>query len=282
MMDVASELGLNNFGGERFHHTHTLLHHQTDFLCPALPDPNNNAEKPVEKPAPVPVQSKSLLAPSQPEKYSLRPRSLQVRLETELRRRGVAPPTLVPCGREPPVVAPRARRAAVDKTKHKPPPLSKYRRKTANARERSRMREINTAFETLRRAVPQLPNTPSAAAVAAARSCEKLTKITTLRLAMNYIEALTQILRDKTPMAEPSPSVSITPGLSFCESSGSELGEYATCSDLLSDDASTLAGDPIDTFDDIIGVGGDGFDMLLESDGESLQFHSDLSEQSTP
>lgn len=39
-------------------------------------------------------------------------------------------------------------------TKNRPPPLSKYRRKTANARERSRMKEINSAFETLRKAVP--------------------------------------------------------------------------------------------------------------------------------
>lgn len=38
--------------------------------------------------------------------------------------------------------------------KQRPPPLSKYRRKTANARERSRMKEINSAFETLRKAVP--------------------------------------------------------------------------------------------------------------------------------
>ena len=39
-------------------------------------------------------------------------------------------------------------------SKQRPPPLSKYRRKTANARERSRMKEINFAFETLRKAVP--------------------------------------------------------------------------------------------------------------------------------
>lgn len=41
-----------------------------------------------------------------------------------------------------------------DNIKQKPASLSKYRRKTANARERSRMREINLAFETLRKAVP--------------------------------------------------------------------------------------------------------------------------------
>lgn len=71
-------------------------------------------------------------------------------------------------------------------------PLSKYRRKTANARERSRMREINQAFEALRRCVPQwaaAPCTPQQ---------EKLTKITTLRLAMKYIGSLTAALRDPT------------------------------------------------------------------------------------
>lgn len=64
-------------------------------------------------------------------------------------------------------------------------PLSKYRRRSANARERSRMREINEAFETLRRMV--------------SRGCEnqdeKTTKISTLRLAMGYIAALSDALR---------------------------------------------------------------------------------------
>nr|SVF01458.1 taxi A [Mesoveloidea williamsi] len=38
--------------------------------------------------------------------------------------------------------------------KRKSVPLSKYKRKNANARERCRMREINEAFESLRRAIP--------------------------------------------------------------------------------------------------------------------------------
>lgn len=67
-----------------------------------------------------------------------------------------------------------------NKSKRKAAPLSKYRRKNANARERSRMREINEAFETLRRAVPSQD--------------EKLTKIATLRLAMSYISALSEAL----------------------------------------------------------------------------------------
>ncbi|ENN80852.1 hypothetical protein HUJ04_005321 [Dendroctonus ponderosae] len=73
------------------------------------------------------------------------------------------------------------------KGKPKSAPLSKYRRKTANARERNRMREINQAFETLRRVIPHMQ-------APATGSNEKLTKITTLRLAMKYISALSTAL----------------------------------------------------------------------------------------
>ncbi|RWS14637.1 twist-related protein-like protein [Dinothrombium tinctorium] len=100
-------------------------------------------------------------------KYNLRTKSIQNRIETEKKRRNPR--------KEP-------------KPKQRPPPLSKYRRKTANARERNRMQEINEAFEELKRVVPQFP--PNKGPV-----CEKLTKITTLRLAVNYIAALSQILK---------------------------------------------------------------------------------------
>lgn len=91
---------------------------------------------------------------------------------------------------------PRSRRNADDdddvpinskQKKKKAAPLSKYRRKTANARERSRMREINQAFEALRKAVPQM-------ALPHPGANEKLTKITTLRLAMKYISTLSAVL----------------------------------------------------------------------------------------
>lgn len=74
--------------------------------------------------------------------------------------------------------------------KSKAAPLSKYRRKTANARERTRMREINSAFENLRKCVPlSISNgTPTPT------NNEKLTKITTLRLAMKYIRTLNEVL----------------------------------------------------------------------------------------
>ena len=65
-------------------------------------------------------------------------------------------------------------------------PLSKYRRKTANARERHRMKEINDAFSTLREALPRV-NTRRT-------TISGMTKITTLRLAVNYIQVLSNIL----------------------------------------------------------------------------------------
>lgn len=75
------------------------------------------------------------------------------------------------------------------RSKQRTAPLSKYRRKTANARERSRMREINEAFEALRRAVPHLNSNSEVPG-------EKISKIMTLRLAMKYITALSNALQE--------------------------------------------------------------------------------------
>lgn len=82
-----------------------------------------------------------------------------------------------------------------EKPKQKAAPLSKYRRKTANARERTRMREINSAFENLRQSVPVVvAGSPSQS------TNEKLTKITTLRMAMKYITILSDILDNKAEL----------------------------------------------------------------------------------
>lgn len=77
------------------------------------------------------------------------------------------------------------------RTKAKAAPLSRYRRKTANARERYRMRKINNAFDSLRNILP------STLAVKPASTSSSLTKITTLRLAVNYIRALSKVLREE-------------------------------------------------------------------------------------
>ncbi|XP_030641703.1 neurogenic differentiation factor 1 [Chanos chanos] len=64
----------------------------------------------------------------------------------------------------------------------------KLRRMKANARERNRMHGLNDALESLRKVVPCYSKT------------QKLSKIETLRLAKNYIWALSEILRSgKSP-----------------------------------------------------------------------------------
>ncbi|XP_034236149.1 uncharacterized protein LOC117642261 [Thrips palmi] len=82
------------------------------------------------------------------------------------------------------------------------------------------MREINVAFETLRRAVPHT--------AAPACASEKLTKITTLRLAMKYIAALSQAVRE----SQMSPQ----------DDDGVDAADGASCSPLaLADDTSAYA-----------------------------------------
>ncbi|KAK8749578.1 hypothetical protein OTU49_015441, partial [Cherax quadricarinatus] len=100
-------------------------------------------------------------------KYQLRPRSLQSRRRSD------------------------SEWCLQDSLRHKPrpPPLSRYRRKTANARERYRMRQINTAFESLRGVLPSW--------VCSSRAASDMTKITTLRLASAYIRSLQDILDGK-------------------------------------------------------------------------------------
>lgn len=70
------------------------------------------------------------------------------------------------------------------KKKHAREPMdrSRVRRQEANARERNRMHGLNAALESLRKVVPCYSKT------------QKLSKIETLRLAKNYIWALTETL----------------------------------------------------------------------------------------
>jgi hypothetical protein len=74
------------------------------------------------------------------------------------------------------------------KTKERPAPLSKYRRKTANARERQRMHQVNVAFEQLKATIPHHKLNII--------DEKKDTKITTLRCAIDYINSLSDLLAD--------------------------------------------------------------------------------------
>ncbi|XP_001359147.1 helix-loop-helix protein delilah [Drosophila persimilis] len=129
------------------------------------------------------------------EKYSLRQkrqkRCASDEAEQELPDLDLELESLEPAASRP------KKNSSTNKAKTKAPPLSKYRRKTANARERTRMREINTAFETLRHSVPQ-----AITGEVAANASEKLTKITTLRLAMKYIKMLSDAIEDPSYESE--------------------------------------------------------------------------------
>ncbi|KAG0724423.1 Helix-loop-helix protein delilah [Chionoecetes opilio] len=104
-------------------------------------------------------------------KYQLRPRSLQARRRSASDCEWSLQDTL--------------------RHKQRPPPLSRYRRKTANARERYRMRQINTAFESLRGVLPSW--------VCSRRAAADMTRITTLKLASAYIRSLQDILHGNAP-----------------------------------------------------------------------------------
>merc|ERR1711983_488812 len=103
------------------------------------------------------------------DKYKFREASLKKRNEVEFRAKKEGPKKRGP------------------KPRPKPQPMSKYRRKTANLRERQRMGEINVAYEVLRAKIPT-PAQPRNA------RCEKLTKINILHVAINCIRALESIL----------------------------------------------------------------------------------------
>lgn len=229
------------------------------------------------------------------EKYGLRPRTLIKRLQQE---------------RTPEVPKKQQR------SKSRPAPLSKYRRKTANARERHRMREINNAFESLRKALPEDYET---------RVSNTMTKISTLKLAVQYIQALSRVLSEasdtnfyslessRTPEggAKQHYESQVTPALvsnplpgipsqqscflqstvslssssssfaSFSSSSSSTScrGSLSSSSDLeefLSDDSALLE-DSLDVFHDIKPLPGpDPFELLLNEGKENLIFSADF------
>ena len=119
------------------------------------------------------------------DKYTLRACSIQKRIEVEHKAK-----------------QPRKRGP---KPRPKTAPMSKYRRKTANLRERQRMGEINVAFEKLREKLP-CPITLAAKGSpgnggggGGGAKCEKLTKINILHIAINYIRSMENLLETGEP-----------------------------------------------------------------------------------
>ncbi len=98
---------------------------------------------------------------------SLRARSIQKRLETEAKKN------------EPKKRPPRQKNST----------MSKYRRKTANAKERDRMRCVNDAFERLKNILPSTDDEQE-------EEMNKGTKVCTLRYAIQYINSLQKLIDD--------------------------------------------------------------------------------------
>lgn len=175
--------------------------------------------------------------------YNLRQSSVVNRIKSELSRKAPRQP----------------------KPKSKPPPLSKYRRRAANARERSRMQEINEAFENLRSLIPESDTVSTINESISQRqssledtsSSSRKTKIMTLRQAMDYISALRELLRN---------SGEGTPDSGGGASDGGEYPDMSSACSILGNISPTFSGDDgdiivSDSCSDELG--------LLDSEGET-------------
>jgi bHLH factor len=170
---------------------------------------------------------------------------------------------------------------------------------------------MNIAFEALRKVVPEFPSIDDED-----KQNSKLTKITTLRLAVNYIAALTQILKQSEAdeiantdsnnfksaqtdvndnkleidnLSITQTAMSLLAGLPFDDSlllhrpSSCGSSDLPSCSSPSTTETESLQSLeslksscwPDFSADDSLDVP-DAFDLILESDGESMQFSDDL------
>ncbi|XP_063859840.1 helix-loop-helix protein delilah-like [Scylla paramamosain] len=240
-------------------------------------DTNSQQEgRPKSRPChllPSPDEDNKNSSSSSEEKYGLRPRTIIKRLQQD---RGHHHVPKIPKG--------------LARPKSRPAPLSKYRRKTANARERHRMREINNAFESLRRVLPDKLEMEAASS--------SMTKITTLRLAANYIRALNDVLQEEggealcslqcsaqSPLLRVAPAPShhhlldyYSPATHMAASTSRGTLSTSSCSDLedlLSDDSCSLLDDNFDVFHDIPSLSlPDPSELLLGEERDNLAFYT--------
>ncbi|CAG5056115.1 unnamed protein product [Parnassius apollo] len=132
---------------------------------------------------------------------------------------------------------PRIRENAPEDTSRAPTPLAVARR---NARERNRVRQVNDGFAALRRHIPD----EVAAAFENANSNrgpnKKLSKVETLRMAVEYIRNLESLLNighsDKENMSRPSMESFPSPASSSPRENSQERSYYTLNSPAIEDD----------------------------------------------
>ncbi|XP_023938233.2 neurogenic differentiation factor 1-like [Bicyclus anynana] len=132
---------------------------------------------------------------------------------------------------------PRLRESAPDDAARSPTPLAVARR---NARERNRVRQVNDGFSALRRHIPD----EVAAAFENANSNrgpnKKLSKVETLRMAVEYIRNLESLLNighaDKENSSRPSMESFPSPASSSPRENSQERSYYSLHSPALDDD----------------------------------------------
>lgn len=106
----------------------------------------------------------------------------------------------------------------------RPQPLTKHRKKLACTRERSYMREINQAFENLRNVLP--------AAADCRNDDSAVAKMTTIRLALRYITALTHLLEeDDAERSDSSSNSSQDEKVSSCSQACCDASQSSFTSD---------------------------------------------------
>jgi bHLH factor len=239
--------------------------------------------------------------------YSLRPRSIISRNETSSRRRRESQDgdTDEPDDNNSHSSKRNTKKQKQNnnsKSKQRPAPLSKYRRKNANARERQRMHEINMALEALRKLVPSFVGTTtndtcsensttsqqsSNSSSNNNKDSSQLTKITTIRLAMNYI----RILSDMLDQSRSSSSADTNSGQSSPSCSTTISGPLPPVETLLRRHSNPAAfaidfdiDDQTASSEFFNSLGSPLYAPAFESDGESITISSasDFSDQQTP
>ncbi|XP_021929264.1 achaete-scute complex protein T5-like, partial [Zootermopsis nevadensis] len=142
--------------------------------------------------------------------------------------------------------------ANLPRSHHQPPPVAVARR---NARERNRVKQVNNGFATLRQHIPLSVSSTysSGASPSGGRSTKKLSKVETLRMAVDYIRSLQQLLSmddnndsDTNIQASNSPNSSDTSSQTsiIIQSPSSPANSFTNPPNLIEDEDDTSLIDP--------------------------------------